>query len=98
MLFNDFRTFSKIYAVVALLLLSLPGYAQPLNIGFETGTFSGWIGATGQCCPVFTPQPGINTTQHLITTGSFTDPHSNGLISVVAPGSLFSARLGNDSG
>ncbi len=99
MSYNDFRIFLKIFIVVVLLPVSFPGYAQQsLNIGFENGTFSGWIGATGQCCPVYTPQPGINTSQYLITTGNITDPHSNGLISTVAPGSLFSARLGNDSG
>jgi len=70
----------------------------PINIDFESGTFTNWTGATGQCCPVYTPQPGIDTNQHVITSGTFTDPHSNGIINVVAPGSLFSARLGNDSG
>ena len=71
---------------------------SPANIGFEAGNFNGWVGATGQCCPVYTPQSGIDTARHIITSGNFTDPYSNGMVNVVAPGSLFSARLGNNSG
>ncbi|MDQ3051453.1 MAG: PKD domain-containing protein [Bacteroidota bacterium] len=83
-----------------LLSVASPAHAQlsPANIGFETGTFSGWLGATGQCCPVYTPLSGMDTSRHVITSGSFTDPYSNGQVNVVAPGSLFSARLGNDAG
>lgn len=84
--------------ILNLFIISSAHCQQPVNIGFETGTFIGWNGATGQCCPIYTPQAGIDTARHVITSGIFTDPYSNGIIPVTAPGSLFSARLGNESG
>ncbi len=97
-----FFSFPGCYFIVLLLALNVTNhcYSQqaPANIGFETGTFSGWQGATGQCCPVYTPTSGIDTTRHAITSGNFTDPYSGGIVPVTAPGSLFSARLGNNSG
>src|SRR5688572_26804015 len=76
------------------------GFSQqsPSNLGFEAGTFNGWTGASGQCCPVYTPFQGIDTSHHIITSGNYFDPNSLSLVPVVAPGSLFSARLGNSSG
>jgi gliding motility-associated-like protein len=66
-----------------------------VNIGFESGNFNGWSAFTGQCCPVNTPNAGIDPTRHFITSGSGTDTLSQGLITEVAPGSVYSARLGN---
>jgi len=91
-----------VIVVVSLLLFFINsnfvfGQTAPVNFGFESGTFNGWTGATGQCCPMYMPNTGIDTSRHLITSGNYTDPYSNGLISVVAPSSLFSARLGNDN-
>jgi gliding motility-associated-like protein len=80
-----------IFSSTALIAQSFTG-----NIGFEWGNFQGWSGATGQCCPLYTPQPGIDSLRHIITSGPGNDPHSGNYISVTAPGSLFSARLGND--
>ena len=70
----------------------------PSNIDFETGSFTGWIGATGQCCPVYTPVAGIDTLRHLITTGNTPDPFSMGTVPISHPGSLYSSRLGNATG
>lgn len=74
-------------------------YTQPVyvNADFETGTFTGWNAYTGSCCPIVTPFTGFDSLQHIITSGNAYDPYSMGLIPVVAPGGLYSARLGNDS-
>lgn len=79
---------------------SLPLAAQTLssNLGFETGTFSNWQGATGSCCPVFAPNQGIVNGRHTITTGSGIDTLSNNLIQQVCAGSVYSAQLGNSGG
>ena len=66
------------------------------NADFESGTFQNWIGQTGNCCAISTPTNGIVAGQHTIMTGAGFDPNSCGQIPVVAPGSIFSARLGND--
>lgn len=70
----------------------------PNNIDFESGSFTGWNGATGQCCPVYTPVSGIDTMRHLITTGNTPDPFSMGSVPISHPGSLYSSRLGNATG
>ncbi len=79
--------------------ISLPfNHAQGQNnLGFESGTFAGWAAATGQCCPVYAPTTGFDSTRHLITSGAGFDPYSNMLVPVTAAGSLFSSRLGNDN-
>ena len=66
------------------------------NADFESGTFQNWSGLTGSCCAINTPTNGIVNGQHTIMTGPGFDPNSCGQIPVVAPGSTFSARLGND--
>lgn len=66
------------------------------NADFESGTFQNWTGQTGSCCAINTPTNGIVNGQHTIMTGPGLDPNSCGQIPVVAPGSTFSARLGND--
>lgn len=101
LLLNKFsRCLPLILALIFLFCNLNISKAQTLstNIGFETGTFNGWMGATGQCCPVYTPVAGIDTLRHLITSGSTTDPFSLGTIPVSHPGSLYSSRLGNATG
>lgn len=66
------------------------------NSDFETGTFSGWSAFTGSCCPIETPVVGFDSSRHAIMSGNAIDPYSMGLIPVVAPGGLYSVRLGND--
>jgi len=66
------------------------------NSDFESGTFQNWTGQTGSCCAISTPTNGIVNGQHTIMTGSATDPYSCGNVPIVAPGSTYSARLGND--
>jgi gliding motility-associated-like protein len=80
-----------------LILNAFTGFSQqtPVNIGFESGNFSGWSAFTGQCCPVNTPATGLDSSRHFITSGNGTDTLSQGLITLVAPGSSWSARLGN---
>ena len=65
------------------------------NADFESGTFQNWTGQTGSCCGINTPNNGIINGQHTIMTGNGIDPFSCGDIPVVAPGSTYSARLGN---
>ncbi len=71
--------------------------AQYPNLGFENGNFSGWNGFTGQCCPVYLTGSGINLQSHQLTNGSGSDAYTLGAVAVVAPGSTYSAKLGNDS-
>lgn len=68
------------------------------NIGFESGTFLNWQGATGSCCPVYAPNQGIAPDRHNITTGNGIDTLSNNLIQQVCVGSAHSAQLGNPGG
>jgi gliding motility-associated-like protein len=67
------------------------------NADFELGNFSNWSGTTGGCCPIISTATGIVNGRHTIMTGNGFDPFSNGNIPVVAPGGLFSARLGNSN-
>jgi len=77
------------------------GYSQSnsscVNIDFENGNMNGWIGETGNCCPISTNPSGIINGRHTVMSGTGTDPFSEGNITVVAPGSTYSARLGNSS-
>lgn len=90
-----------------LLLLVLVGFsalqtsAQSScpNSDFELGDLSGWQGKTGNCCPIFTTPSGIVNGRHTIMSGTATDPNTCDVVPVVAPGGLYSARVGNsDSG
>lgn len=67
------------------------------NIGFENGNLNGWNAFTGQCCPVYITNSGINSASHTIVSGSGMDAYTGGIVPMVAAGSIFSARLGNDS-
>lgn len=68
------------------------------NVGFDDGDFSNWSGGTGSCCPINIFNPGaLVPDRHTIMQGTDTDPNTNGVITVVAPGGgPYSARLGND--
>ncbi len=74
------------------------------NSDFEQGNFTNWTGQTGVCCPISTPTNGLvtapnnsatNLGRHVIMTGTGTDPNTCNQVPRVAPGSIYSARLGN---
>ncbi|MFT6850478.1 MAG: gliding motility-associated-like protein [Sphingobacteriales bacterium] len=69
------------------------------NLDFEAGDMSNWIGHTGTCCEVNTPNNGIVDNRHTITSvNNGNDPFAMGAIPQVAPGGgRFSARLGNSN-
>lgn len=49
------------------------------NTDFESGNFSGWLGYTGNCCPVNATVPGIIFGRHTILTAQQgTDPYTCG--------------------
>ena len=66
------------------------------NADFEMGNFSGWQAQAGICCPINTSPSGFIPGRHSIMTGIATDPNTCGNVTVVAPGGLYSARIGND--
>lgn len=66
------------------------------NADFEQGNFTDWQGQIGNCCPIDTFTQGIFPDQHTIVTGAGTDPNTCDNLTIVAPGGVFSARLGND--
>ncbi len=74
------------------------------NIGFENGNFLGWKLEYGRVSTSFwtgntiysTPTQGTLNQGHLITSGTGNDPNITAEnIPLVAPGSKFSARIGN---
>ena len=94
----------QIVALVTAGFLTIPAvHAQSPNIDFETGTFSGWQGETGYCCPITTSPSGIVVGQHTILTGSGYDTNALDSISGAAEipfvyplsGNMYSVRLGN---
>jgi gliding motility-associated-like protein len=98
--------FKRYLLNVLFFLFSISLYSQSIceNADFESGTFLNWEGQTGSCCAINTPNNGLNIApvnsatnigQHVIMTGNGIDPNSCGQIPVVAPGSIYSARLGN---
>jgi len=77
----------------------VPTTSACVNSDFESGDLSGWQASTGYCCPIRTAPSIIVSGRHTIMTGTAKDENSCDMIPVVAPGGLFSARLGNsDSG
>ena len=76
--------------ILALLAaIALPALAQNSscpNSDLESGTFNGWTGTTGWCCPISSNTLGIVNGRHTIMTGAGTDPNTDGAVSVVAPG------------
>jgi len=76
-----------------------PGSSSCTNSDFESGDLSGWVGKTGNCCPINASLVGMVSGRHTIMTGTGTDPYTCDMVTVVAPGGQYSARLGNsDSG
>ena len=85
---------------IAVYLITFNVFSQTAscaNIGFENGDLSGWEGEIGSCCPITTTTSGIVNGRHTIMLGNGTDPYTNDVVKVVAPGSLYSARLGNSN-
>lgn len=82
-----------------LLFLSFSSFGQSTcpNADFEQGNFNGWTGYRGGCCPITANIPGIVNGRHTIMSGGGMDPFSNGTLPVVAPGGVYSARLGNSN-
>ena len=66
------------------------------NLNFDQGTFTNWVGYTGNyntCCP----NQGIVSGRHTIITTSTTDPNTCGGLTTLPPGVPFAAKLGNDN-
>jgi gliding motility-associated-like protein len=84
--------------IFLLFLMVNVGFSQSScpNSDFESGTLTGWQGAVGVCCPINATTAGIVTGRHTIMSGTGTDPNTCDVVTVVAPGGLYSARLGND--
>jgi gliding motility-associated-like protein len=89
----------NIFFLILVFLISDLVSAQDscYNMDFETGTFVGWEGGTGQCCPVDVLKFGIVRNRHTIMKGKGVDANTCDKITVVAPGGMYSARLGNDN-
>lgn len=89
----------KTIFIYILSLISFSCFSQTStcnNADFEVGSFTGWVGQTGSCCPIVTSPSGIISGQHTIMTGTGTDARACNLITEVAPGSTYSAKLGNE--
>ncbi|NBR14147.1 MAG: PKD domain-containing protein [Crocinitomicaceae bacterium] len=106
------KTLNSIKNHLLLLGISIVGFnsfSQSVgcaNSDFEQGNFTNWTGQTGDCCPILTPTNGLVTApnnsapsngRHVIMTGTGNDPNTCNVVPRVAPGSTFSARLGNSS-
>lgn len=87
--------------VIAILLFMFPVvlFSQSTcgNLDFENGNLDGWNAFTGFWNTIDTLAiPGVVPGRHTIMTGNGLDANTNNKISVVAPGGLYSCRLGND--
>lgn len=70
--------------------------AQCDNVDFENGTFSGWQGTTGTCCPINLPGNGIVVGRQTIIGAGGYDVNTCNNVPLVSPtGGNISARLGN---
>jgi gliding motility-associated-like protein len=89
----------KIILLATLLIMVNVSLSQTTssctNSDFESGTPTGWT-ATEDGTPITTWQ--LNGGRHTIMNGTGTDPNTLNSIQVVAPGGLYSAKLGNDVG
>ncbi len=90
------RIFTILFLLVFPRLLNAQ-LSSCTNADFEQNSFVNWVAKTGSCCPISMFATGVVTGQHTIMSGAGTDPHTNNTVSVVAPGGLYSARLGNDN-
>lgn len=89
---------NTIFLILVFLISNLVSSQESCyNLDFETGTFIGWEGGTGLCCPSDISNLGIVQNRYTIMEGKGFDANTCDKIPVVAPGGLFSARLGNDS-
>ena len=93
-----------LFGICLLLFFYLPLNAQVnpsisscTNSDFESGDLTGWNGGTGYCCPINTSASQIIAERHTIMTGNGTDAFTCNMVPIVAPGGLFSARLGNSN-
>jgi gliding motility-associated-like protein len=94
------RIASRITLALPLSFAALASLAQSgcPNLGFESGTFTGWIAGTGWCCPINCGPSAPIAGRHTIMTGAGTDALTGGAVPVVAPGGgNYSVRLGNSN-
>jgi gliding motility-associated-like protein len=106
---NISKILQKSLAVFVLSFSSITVFSQSVgctNSDFEQGNFTNWTGQTGSCCPINTPTNGLvtaannsatNVGRHVIMTGAGNDPNTCNQVPRVAPGSIYSARLGNSA-
>ena len=89
---------TKRFFFLLTLLFTLQLYSQSScpNSDFESGNLTGWQGQTGSCCPIFTSPSGIVDGRHTLMSGPGTDPNTCNTVTVVSPGGLYSARVGNE--
>jgi len=85
-----------------LISLSFLTFAQPaacFNADFEDNSFTNWLGYSGSCCGINTPNQGF-TNQHQIMVGPGNDPMvaNCATLSIVPPGENFSAMVGDFTG
>ncbi|NBV91226.1 MAG: hypothetical protein EBR91_03555 [Flavobacteriia bacterium] len=81
--------------------LSVNAQSPCFNADFEDNSFTNWTGATGSCCPLNTSNPGLQIGgNHQIMVGPGNDPAVAACtnLSIVAPGSNFSAMVGDGQG
>jgi hypothetical protein len=69
------KTISKILCQLSLVFLCMIYWGQSacFNADFEDNSFTNWIGYSGNCCGINTPNVGI-TNQHSIMIGPGFDP------------------------
>jgi gliding motility-associated-like protein len=102
------KLFKNLTYASIILFISSSLFSQTvgcLNSDFELGNFTNWTGELGVNAPIANSSFGMdvapnnsatNTGRQVIMTGG-TDPITGGNVNRVAPGSLYSARLGNSS-
>ena len=67
------------------------------NIDFESGTFAGWSGGLGWCCPIAISNSTIQNGRHTIMSGGAFDSYTDFNVPMVSPdGGTYSVRLGNE--
>jgi gliding motility-associated-like protein len=100
------KIIQKSIAILSLTFTVNSAFTQNVactNSDFEQGNFTNWTGQTGTCCPIITGTNGLSTAamnanhgvgRHVIMSNG-TDVNACNNIPRVAPGSIYSARLGN---
>lgn len=94
MKFNIKHLFSAIFISISSFSMA---QSACFNADFESNSFTNWLGFYGTCCGINTPNPGIIPGQHEIMVGPGNDPAVAACtnLSIVAPGSNYSARVGD---